>query len=111
MRVSYSPQAENELLEVVQFYNENNPGLGSEFLLELDRQINLCSDEPEIGMRVDEVYRRLVMKRFPFNIIYRILSDEIRVIAVAHQHRKPGYWLSMTESSDKVEEPAIRYVA
>jgi len=111
MRVIYSPQVEKELLEIVKYYNENNPGLGTEFLLELDRQINLCSNEPEIGMRVDEVYRRLVMHRFPFNIIYRILRYEIRVLAVAHQNRKPGYWRSVTESNDKVEEPEICYVA
>lgn len=68
-------------------------------------------DEPEIGMRADQIYRRLVLKRFPFNIIYRILSDEIRVIAVAHQNRKPGYWKSVTESNERVEEPGIRYAA
>ncbi|VAW97379.1 hypothetical protein MNBD_GAMMA21-2963 [hydrothermal vent metagenome] len=111
MKIRYSPQAEKELLDIVKCYNENKPGLGAEFLSELDKQIILCSNAPEIGMQVDHIYRRLVMNRFPFNIIYRILRYEIRVIAVAHQNKKPGYWRSVMLSNDKVEEPDIHYAA
>jgi len=110
MRVIYSPQAVKELLDIVKYYDKNKPGLGAEFLRDLDRQINLCTSEPEIGMQVDQVYRRLVMKRFPFNIIYRILRDEIRVIAVAHQNRKPGYWMSEFGNTE-INEPKVMYAS
>jgi hypothetical protein len=32
------------------------------------------------------------LRRFPFNVIHQFHGDEIRVIAIAHQRRKPGYW-------------------
>jgi len=34
----------------------------------------------------------LVLRRFPFGVVYRVLAGEIQVVAVAHHRRKPGYW-------------------
>jgi len=33
-----------------------------------------------------------MIKRFPYSLIHTIADDEIRVLAVAHQSRRPGYW-------------------
>jgi hypothetical protein len=32
------------------------------------------------------------LKRFPFGIIYRIDGDTLRVLALAHRRRRPGFW-------------------
>jgi hypothetical protein len=32
------------------------------------------------------------MRRFPYSLIYAALVDEIRILAVAHHSRRPGYW-------------------
>jgi hypothetical protein len=34
----------------------------------------------------------LIIQHFPFSIIYSVVNDEIRILAVAHQSRRPGYW-------------------
>ncbi|TDX99559.1 type II toxin-antitoxin system RelE/ParE family toxin [Thiohalophilus thiocyanatoxydans] len=109
MRATYSFRAQKELQAIVRNYNKSSPGLGMEFMEELDAQIELCFENPEIGLRLEEHHRRLVMKRFPFNIIYRIRENEIRVIAVAHQHREPGYWLGPKGKS--IREPESGYSA
>ena len=36
--------------------------------------------------------RRLLLKVFPYRIIYRVEGEEIVVYAVAHVRRRPGYW-------------------
>ncbi|MBI3775205.1 MAG: hypothetical protein HY273_06575 [Gammaproteobacteria bacterium] len=36
--------------------------------------------------------RRYVMQRFPYSLIYTVSSEEIRILAVAHHSRRPGYW-------------------
>lgn len=36
--------------------------------------------------------RRFVLRRYPFVLVYRETKVEIRVLAVAHTRRKPGYW-------------------
>jgi len=36
--------------------------------------------------------RRIVLKRFPFSVIYRLLEGQLQIVAVAHHKRRPGYW-------------------
>ncbi|HEX4953384.1 MAG TPA: hypothetical protein VF017_08330 [Thermoanaerobaculia bacterium] len=36
--------------------------------------------------------RRLVLNRFPYSLFYTADSEEIRIFAVAHHSRRPGYW-------------------
>jgi toxin ParE1/3/4 len=44
------------------------------------------------GMVSGRELRRFVMRRFPFSIVYYIVDDIVRVVAVAHGKRRPGYW-------------------
>ena len=41
-----------------------------------------------------EEAKKLTLKRFPFNIVVKESPEEIIVVAVAHQSRRPGYWRS-----------------
>jgi plasmid stabilization system protein ParE len=43
--------------------------------------------EVEPGVR-----RRFVFHRFPYAVLFRVLDDEVQVVAVMHLHRRPGYW-------------------
>jgi plasmid stabilization system protein ParE len=36
--------------------------------------------------------RRVLVPGFPYQIVYRLDSDDIRVIAIAHLRRRPGFW-------------------
>jgi hypothetical protein len=47
---------------------------------------------PEFWKEVGQGYRRKLIERYPFGIIYRIVGDEIQIVALAHTSRKPGYW-------------------
>lgn len=40
----------------------------------------------------DREYRRLVLERFPYSIIFTYDDAEVRIVAFAHGRRKPGYW-------------------
>ncbi len=31
-------------------------------------------------------------KKYPYTIFYRLTPRRIRIVAVAHHKRKPGYW-------------------
>ena len=36
----------------------------------------------------------MLVKGFPFNVVYRPSETEILIVAIAHQSRQPGYWLA-----------------
>ena len=67
------------------------------------RWISLCLRrvlaQPESCPVEFEDIRRAALKRFPYKLLYSVETDHLYVIAVAHQHRKPGYWHDRIENS------------
>ena len=45
-----------------------------------------------MGSHLERGVRKLRVNRFPYNLVYRILSDEVLVLAIAHHRRRPSYW-------------------
>lgn len=96
--IEFSAKAEEELDAAATWFNEQRPGLGPEFVESVDDVLAVVSDWPRSGVLVDEVSRELEVRRAPiprfrFHLGYLVLDDRVRVLAVAHDYRKPGYWL------------------
>ena len=88
----FLPPAEEEMIEASLFYEARSEGLGFEFLDGVQRLIDLLREHPKLGQSVAGGFRRAVLRRFPFSVIYSEEPTEIVIIAVAHQKRHPGYW-------------------
>jgi plasmid stabilization system protein ParE len=91
-RIEIHHEAEQEIRAAAQYYEEKLRGLGNQFLDEIDDGLAQIRKFPMAWSLYEGEYRRYLLKRFPYGIIYRIGSDSIFIIAVAHLHRKPGYW-------------------
>ncbi|MHC5612395.1 MAG: type II toxin-antitoxin system RelE/ParE family toxin [Nostoc sp.] len=92
--VIFHPLAEQELIDAVGYYEEQRPGLGLEYLGEIEHAVNFLIRYPEAGSKVRGSLRRLILPKFPYSLLYRILEDDqIRILAVAHHKRKPQYWV------------------
>ncbi len=92
--VVFHPFAEQELVDAAAYYEEQNQGLGLEYLSEVERAVNLLTRYPEAGSVFRGFVRRLILPRFPYSLLYRIVGeDQIRIMAVAHHKRKPWYWI------------------
>lgn len=93
MKVSVHPSAAGELRETAKFYSERaDQSLGLAFIAEFERALNLLSHAPELGAIWRGTARRYPLRRFPYNLVYQIKPEELRVIALAHQRRRPSYW-------------------
>lgn len=86
--------AEEEMTEASQFYEAASTGLGIDFLDDVQRVINAVRESPLAGSTVGGKFRRVLLHRFPFSIIYAAEADAIVIVAVAHQRRRPNYWRS-----------------
>ena len=94
MRVIFHPLAVQELIDAAVYYEEENQGLGLEDLSEVERAANLLIRYPNSGSVIRGFVRRLILPRFPYSLLYRIVDEElIRILAVAHHKRKPRYWV------------------
>ncbi|MCX5847266.1 MAG: type II toxin-antitoxin system RelE/ParE family toxin [Deltaproteobacteria bacterium] len=96
MKIRFLELAERELDDAVAWYDSQSYGLGTEFLDEVDQVIRRVATWPLSGMELGPGIRRCLVKRFPYGIIYGIDSDIIIILAVAHLHREPRYWLDRT---------------
>ena len=97
MRLEFHPEAELELIEAAVYYDKQVPGLGERFESEIRYATGLLLDQPEIGPPADPDLRKFIMTRFPFTLYYSVTADILRIEAVAHQSRRPGYWKSRVD--------------
>jgi hypothetical protein len=84
--------AQIELDEGIIYYEEQVRGLGFEFLNEITDTFKRIKLNPDAWAPFSKRARKCLVHRFPYGIIYQIREYEILIIAIAHQHRKPGYW-------------------
>ena len=94
MNVRLLEPAQSELDEAIAWYAENAPGLGEAFLIEVLKTIKLIEHFPQAWHPLTPHIRRCRLRRFPYSVIYTQDGTDILVLAIAHQHRKPGYWIS-----------------
>jgi toxin ParE1/3/4 len=88
------PGAEAELAAAARFYDERRPGLGDDYLREMQRLIDFALGHPEAGAPVEEGVRWLLSQRFPYAVVYRWRTEHLQVLSFAHLRRRPGYWRS-----------------
>jgi len=94
--VRFHPEADLELNETADFYDHERPGLGTDFLDEVDRALRGVVEHPMAAPLALGSTRNLVLSRFPYSVMYYIGDDEIVVSAIAHQRRRPYYWRDRT---------------
>ena len=88
----YLPLAREELNEAASFYEARVPGLGAAFLDDVDRSIEMICESPRIGPTAGRTFRKILVRRFPYSIIYALRDEELVIVAIAHQRKRPGYW-------------------
>ncbi len=93
MRVVSHPEADLELETAALWYEERQPGLGSDFLDEFAQTLRRIVAEPDRWRRIRGGNRKLNFHRFPYGIVYDLRADALYIKAVMHLRRRPYYWL------------------
>ena len=96
-KVLLTQEAAEELESAAVWYEQECSGLGAQFISAVESAFTLLTEDfpplvPISGKAAKKGVKRLFLHRFPFSIIVLPGGDEIIVIAIAHQHRKPFYW-------------------
>jgi plasmid stabilization system protein ParE len=90
-----APGARAEFDAAAEWYESQAAGLGVGFVHCIDEALQRIAESP-CGFPkwdVDNRFRRVVTRKFPYLVFYRELADCIEIIAIAHGAREPGYWL------------------
>ena len=91
--VRFLAQAEAELLHEVEYYSARVGG-GIRFQTAIEASIERATRHPLGGAPSASGTRSVLVKGYPFSVVYRITEAELLIVAIAPHRRRPGYWLS-----------------
>ena len=98
MKVVFSRLAKRELDDAIHFYEMEFEGLGKGFLEEVKKAVVRISEYPKAWSVERGEVRKCLLHRFPYKLLYSIERDHVYVMAVAHLHRKPDYWVERNDA-------------
>jgi plasmid stabilization system protein ParE len=90
--LEYLEEALEEAAEAARWYAERSPVAAAAFADELQTAAESIQRNPHTWPRFAHQTRRFLLKHFPYSVVYSVKPDRIVIIAVAHAHRRPGYW-------------------
>ena len=93
-RVGFRPEAALDVRSAYLWYEEQQTGLGEEFLAGVEKALEAVLAFPESHPVVHRETRRVLVERFPYGIYYRVSSGEVTVVACMHGARDPDAWQS-----------------
>lgn len=97
MRVIFTRLARQELEAAVRYYELEYSGLGCMFKEEVRKAALRIAAYPQAWSIESGDVRKCLLHKFPYKLMYSLEDNHILVIAVAHQHRKPDYWVGRDE--------------
>ncbi len=102
--VRLEAEAEDELDASAAWYERQRPGLGQDFIDEVAAALTRVGEAPQTFNLIPGVpqalgIRRAGVHRFPYAVLFFEQPDVVRVLAVAHQRRRPGYWRARLRDS------------
>ena len=92
LAVAFRRAARIEFLTAAARYESRRPGLGAQFIAEIERCIALAAEQPNAYAIVRKNTRRVTARRFPYSIYFQAEPSRIVVLAVFHGSRDPATW-------------------
>ncbi|MGE4418751.1 MAG: type II toxin-antitoxin system RelE/ParE family toxin [Sulfurimonas sp.] len=89
MTLKLHPLAENDLRIALNYYFDLSPKLEKRFLSYIDKQFNNILNSPNLYQYETKTSQKVVMKKFPYIIIYEQYEDIIMILAIFHTKQNP----------------------
>lgn len=93
MNIVFLEGATKDLEDSLDYYASIHAELVSRFINDVELVLELVRSNPRVGRPLPDDLRGLPLTSFPFDLVYLIDDLEIVIVAVAHQRRRPKYWL------------------
>lgn len=87
-------EAEADLERAFDWYEGQQPGLGSELVAKVEEYLDRIVSNPQQYQEVHHGVRRAVLSRFPYSVFYLLDAGEVVVVAIEPQARDPEHWKS-----------------
>ncbi len=92
VEIQFHPEAQAEYQIAWMWYQTRSEQAAARFEAEFEHVLSLITSSPELFPKYDGEHRFVTLRRFPYSVIYQAQPGMVRVVAVAHSRRSPGYW-------------------
>ncbi len=92
MKIEVLELARREFDDAFVHYESQRIGLGEEFRAAVRTQVKKIQEHPEAWMLIRPGIRKCLGHRFPYDVIYQRIGDDLLILALAHKKRAPSYW-------------------
>ncbi len=89
----FHPEVEQEVKASYDWYQNQADGLGEDFLSELETAFQTILSMPDTWPKFQTKFRRFILGKFPFSVVYSVTEEVVFIVAVMHHSRRPEYWL------------------
>lgn len=100
MKLEILQEAEAELNHAVARYEAIEPGLGLRLKEEARKALFWIREHPDLPRLRPKGYRRVNLKVFRYYVAYHLWNETVWVLAIAHSHRRPEYWIGRKQQVD-----------
>lgn len=83
-----------DIRAAIKHYTNESAQLGIDFSYEVERAVAWAAENPLAGAPLKRGARRVLLRRFPYQVIYRESPDHIVILAIGHHRRHPDFWLT-----------------
>ena len=90
MRVVFRPEARGDVMQARDWYERQSAGLGSEFVRALEAAVAAAQRSRDAFPSILGDFRRVLLRRFPYSLVYQLEGDAMVVLACFHQRRNPS---------------------
>lgn len=97
IRIRFLPLAEIEFLHEIEFYSATRAGTGKRFVAAVESAVSRAAHHPFGGAPTHKNTRSMLVKGFPFSVIYRASPKEILVVAIAPHRKQANYWTARVQ--------------
>ena len=85
-------EAIRDVQEAYNWYEARSKGTGEQLLAELEEYVDFVLDRPTGNPKWRSRYRKITLKKFPYQVIYRVEKETIVIYSVFHNKRNPSRW-------------------
>ncbi len=100
IRLFVHPLARLDILDAVDWDEEQRPGLGLEMSEQVEAAMQHAAENPLMFVVVEGTTRRALCRRFPYAVFFEVEGDRLVVLAVTHVRRDPIAWRSRTRTGE-----------
>ena len=90
--VEFHPAARAEFLAAIRFCDERTADLRDQFVAAVEATAFRVAKYPNSGRPFGRHFRRALVPRFPYGLIYRVKPTRVRIVSVFHLRRRPRSW-------------------